>query len=309
MSDTIAPRAASAVDLTFLWLEITGKCNLACSHCYADSGPMGSMHGEMGREDWIRVIAEAAELDCRELQFIGGEPTMHPDLRSLIREARQQGFMSIEVFTNATRLGRGLVHCLQEYGVDVASSFYSDDPYTHGRITGSPESWHRTVEGFQAVLAAGLSLRVGVIEMDENAGQVVRTKAFLNSLGIKKVRADRLSCVGLGELRMIGKAAGPFDELCGQCWNGRLCVTLSGTVYPCVFARAFPMGDARTGLGSILSSKRLTLFRSQLRQVQENLRSGDCNPDCEPNSDCSPHYCNPDFCCEPNEPSECGPDK
>jgi len=37
---TVENRQATSVmnDLSFLWLEITGKCNLTCSHCYADSG-------------------------------------------------------------------------------------------------------------------------------------------------------------------------------------------------------------------------------------------------------------------------------
>jgi hypothetical protein len=32
--------------LSFLWLEITGRCQLACRHCYAESGPRGT-HGSM----------------------------------------------------------------------------------------------------------------------------------------------------------------------------------------------------------------------------------------------------------------------
>jgi molybdenum cofactor biosynthesis enzyme MoaA len=123
----------------------------------------------MRRQDWLRVIAEAAEHGCQKLQFIGGEPTLHPDLRWLIAEARRTGFAWIEVFTNATRLGTELLRCFREHEVDVASSFYTGDPATHARITGSLESWQRTVDGFRAVLAAGLSLRVGVIEMEQNA--------------------------------------------------------------------------------------------------------------------------------------------
>jgi hypothetical protein len=30
-----------------LWLELTGKCQLACVHCYADSGP-DKGHGSHG---------------------------------------------------------------------------------------------------------------------------------------------------------------------------------------------------------------------------------------------------------------------
>ena len=39
----------------FVWLELTGKCNPRCVHCYADSGPAGS-HGSLTPEEWERVI-------------------------------------------------------------------------------------------------------------------------------------------------------------------------------------------------------------------------------------------------------------
>jgi hypothetical protein len=37
--------------LTFLALELTGKCNLSCGHCFASSGPAGT-HGTMTDRDW-----------------------------------------------------------------------------------------------------------------------------------------------------------------------------------------------------------------------------------------------------------------
>ena len=57
--------------LRFVWLEITGRCQLQCKHCYAGSGPAGT-HGRMTTGDWRRVIDEAAELGVRWVQFIGG---------------------------------------------------------------------------------------------------------------------------------------------------------------------------------------------------------------------------------------------
>jgi MoaA/NifB/PqqE/SkfB family radical SAM enzyme len=76
---TERPGAASAVDLSarpirFLWLEITGKCQLECVHCYADSGPDGD-HGTMSTADWLHVLNQARELGIRAVQFIGGEPS------------------------------------------------------------------------------------------------------------------------------------------------------------------------------------------------------------------------------------------
>jgi MoaA/NifB/PqqE/SkfB family radical SAM enzyme len=110
-------RVPALNDLSFLWLEITARCNLFCSHCYAESGVHGAVHGDMSFADWTCVIDEAAGLGCRSIQFIGGEPTMHPQLDDLVDHANHRGFAFIEVFTNATRLGQKLLGCFQRAGV------------------------------------------------------------------------------------------------------------------------------------------------------------------------------------------------
>jgi MoaA/NifB/PqqE/SkfB family radical SAM enzyme len=66
--------------------RITGRCQLACGHCYSDSGPRGT-HGTMTAIDWMRVIDEAAGMGCRSMQLIGGEPTLHPALPAPVRHA------------------------------------------------------------------------------------------------------------------------------------------------------------------------------------------------------------------------------
>lgn len=302
---------ATLTGLSFLWLEITGQCNLTCSHCYADSGPNGAVRGEMRHQDWYRVIDEAASLGCREIQFIGGEPTLHPDLEDLITIAGARGFTFVEVFTNAMRLCDSLIRCFRENNVAVASSFYSYDPDAHGLITGSRSSWQRTVDGFRKVLQAGLTLRVGVIEMEANAGHLERTKRFLSDLGVHSAKFDRQRGVGRGRLQQIKRSGSEFDELCGQCWKGRLCVTHSGIAYPCVFAREFPMGDVRQGLREVISSARLVQFRASLCAARQSMSVRDedsppewCSPNCAPvNDDCGPTFCVPDGAgCTPNDP-------
>lgn len=61
-------------------LEITGTCQLQCTHCCTSSGPQ-TPSGAMQREDWLRVIREIAALDIPSVQLIGGEPTLSPYLR------------------------------------------------------------------------------------------------------------------------------------------------------------------------------------------------------------------------------------
>src|SRR5262249_50686297 len=102
--------------LSFLWLEITRCCNLTCVHCYADSSPQLDLEGEMALADWLNVIDEAVVLGCSRIQFIGGEPTLHPQLLTMIRHARTAGIASVEVFTNATSINDSFAEAFRQLG-------------------------------------------------------------------------------------------------------------------------------------------------------------------------------------------------
>ncbi|HEV3443664.1 MAG TPA: radical SAM protein, partial [Gemmataceae bacterium] len=269
-------------NLSFLWLEITAKCNLFCTHCYADSGPQGELYGDMTYNDWTRVLHEAAELGCGSVQLIGGEPTMHPRLEDLVDQANHRGFAFIEVYTNATRMGGKLLGCFQRNSVHVATSFYSYDPTVHDQITQAEGSWQRTVGGIESVLAAGLPLRVGVVETDRNPGHGARAIEFLKTLGVWNVKLDRERGVGRGKEDSSTSAGENYQELCGECWKGKLCVTARGDVFPCVFARGTRLGDARSGLATILLCEKLTEFRQRVRELHRRSAPDAVGQQCNP---------------------------
>lgn len=126
--------AAPSRGVRFMWMEITGRCQLRCTHCYADSGPEGG-HGTMTITDWKRVIDEAAVLGVRMVQFIGGEPTLHPALAVLVDHALARD-LEVEVFTNLVHVTPRLWETFSRPGVRLATSWYSDDPVEHVAITG-----------------------------------------------------------------------------------------------------------------------------------------------------------------------------
>lgn len=301
-----ADNASSMINqLTFLWLEITEKCNLTCSHCYAESGPQGKMYGAMSFDDWCRVINQAAQVGCRQVQFIGGEPTLHPRLGDLVDHASHRGFEVIEVFTNATRIGDELIHCFKRNRAHVATSFYSEKPDVHDAITRRTGSWKLTVDGIQAILAAGLRLRVGVIDSAHNHEDVVAAMEFVSALGVSEVGVDRERGVGRSRLRDRTVHEERYDQLCGQCWKGRLCITSTGDTFPCVFARASSLGNVTsTQLQDILGRAKLLDFRTKVRSMVIGNAESSCFPndpnppapctpsDCQP-SRCSPYTCNP----------------
>ena len=239
-------------DLRFAWFEITGKCQLSCTHCYADSGPRGT-EGVMSPQDWLRAIDRVAELGANSVQFIGGEPTSHPDLPEFVDRALDAG-LTVEVFSNLVHIRPRLWDSFSRPGVRLATSYYSDSAAQHDGITRRRGSHARTRANIVKALARDIPLRAGVIDVSssDHIGRQ-RTHAArdeLIQLGVPHVGVDRLRGVGRG----ANASPGP-DQLCGRCGHGAVAISASGEVWPCVFARWISLGNILdTDLATILST-------------------------------------------------------
>jgi pyruvate-formate lyase-activating enzyme len=285
--------------IDFLWLELTRKCNLRCTHCYADSNPSLELNGSMTVEHWKELMVEARDLGCERIQFIGGEVLLAPYLKELIHEARALGFAFIEVFTNATAVTNTTIEYFKKYSVCVAASFYSCDASVHDQITQRPGSWEKTVSALGRLQAADLSIRVGVISLPVNERDVNAAASFVRGLGISDVEIDQVRSVG--RAKGLRPEADYLEELCGQCGRNRLCITAEGEIFPCIMARSTSLGNyiSAGGLEHATSRHSLAAFRSDLLHAKGVLGSqgdlqGACMPECWPNGGCAPHdMCKP----------------
>lgn len=302
----------------FLWIELTQKCNLACVHCYNNSGPFKDLRGSMSYEDWCRVIQEAHNQGCESIQFIGGEATMHPDLSKLIRFTKKLGYTYIELFTNLTIINKDLLACIKENEVDIAGSMYSNVDFIHDSITTRIGSFKKAVDGIKQILKADIPIRIGIIEMEENEGQVDDTIAFLEDLGVKNIGVDKIRNYGRADHDIEMNES--FDGLCGECWKGKLCVTSTGEAHPCIMSRMVIAGNVlNQSIDQIIDSDQLQGFQEIMKEkfAKENdkfsIHAGSCTPDrpkgcspdreqcspCHPNSVCGPNKCQPTNTCQP----------
>lgn len=262
---------------TFLWLELTGKCQLECTHCYAGSGPSGT-HGTMTVADWQRVVAEGAAMGVRTVQFIGGEPTLHDGLPELITYALDRS-LTVEVFSNLVHVTARLWAAFDRPGVTLATSYYSDDPDQHAAITGHP-THARTRANIAEARRRGIPLRAGVIDLGPGQ-RVTQAEDELVQLGVPVVGRDRLRGIGRGS-----RGGAVVGELCGQCGDGVAAVGPDGSVRPCVFTRWMSVGNVRedrlVSIGQGLPGAREAL-------VRQGMRAGaPCRP-IDDGTNCWPH--------------------
>lgn len=278
--------AATPAVPAFLELEITGRCQLACPVlCYAEAGPTEG-HGSMTTDDWKRLISEAAEIGVKKVQLIGGEPTMHPDFQALVQRALALG-LEVQVYSNLYRVRHEHWELFSHPKVSLATSYYSDDPEEHERVTGRKGSHAATRANIVQAVRRGIPLQVGIVEVLEGQG-VAEAREELLGLGVRTVNTDRVRSVGRGETHIPS-----VSDLCGRCAKGRAAVMTDGTVTPCVLGRFLPTGNAKTdGLAVVFGGQ---LWADTAAGIP--LRTaGACTPndsgDCDPaNTEaCDPAY-------------------
>jgi MoaA/NifB/PqqE/SkfB family radical SAM enzyme len=280
-----APLETAAAGILSVECELTGNCQLECSHCCTLSGPKVS-HGDMTLADWQRVVDDTAELGIPAIQFIGGEPTRSLSLLPLISHALCRG-LEVEVYSNLTHVRPAMWAAFEQYGVRLATSYYSNRADEHDRITGGRGSHARTRRNIIEALERGIRLRVGIVHVHDGQ-RVHQAEAELRSFGIEDIRIDRA--------RGVGRAAADSDtipsvsELCGRCFHNRLAVSPDGDVYGCILSRFMPTGNVRReGLADIVRSEQFAQARSLIPAA-----GAACTPD--DSSDCNPAStpaCNP----------------
>ncbi|WKX70696.1 radical SAM protein [Streptomyces sp. P1-3] len=297
---------ANPGELRFAWLEVTGFCNESCHHCYADSSPKGT-HGTMTVPDWKRTIDQLADLGTRDVQFIGGEPTLFPHLSELISHAHEAG-LGIEVFSNLTYIRPLLWDTFTRCGVKLATSYYSDDPQDHDKVTNLRGSHRRTRANIEKALSLNIPLRGGVIAV--HRGQRVHEAANdLTTLGVGQVGGDRTRAFG----RASKGAAPTIRDLCGHCAHEKCAIGPNGDVWPCVLGRFLTIGNARTtSMAQIWGSVRMHQVLADITAVHGKGAQA-CTPPqflpmCGPCGPCVPSvgHCDPEEADSVSDPTTIG---
>lgn len=68
-----------------LWFQVSGTlCNIACTHCFNNSGPNVRTFEFLSLETVREAIESATRAGVKEIFFTGGEPFLHPGLPDML---------------------------------------------------------------------------------------------------------------------------------------------------------------------------------------------------------------------------------
>ncbi len=107
-------------------IEVTGRCNLGCAFCFADSGKIPGPDPSLEQLETLVGRAFAAAGPCN-VQLSGGEPTLRDDLPEIAALCRSRGFPFVQVNTNGLRLAADDSYVQKLGAAGVASVFLQFD--------------------------------------------------------------------------------------------------------------------------------------------------------------------------------------
>lgn len=261
--------------LDFIWLELTSTCNCKCLHCYADCSPSCAATDQVPHDRWLTLLTEGRIAGANAIQLIGGEPLLYPAWRELVIRAHELGYEYIEIFTNGTLVDDDCINFFKQYNVNIATTIYADNAQTHDKITKHPNSFTKTMTAIKKIMANNIPLRVASIIMKDNEHEVKNIEALYQSWGMHGIHPDVVRPTGRGDDQDIlplyyhkPPIQPPFyiDEdsfinahLQHSCLAGKIAITATGDVFPCIFARNQLCGNIlHQSLQEIITSPHLT---------------------------------------------------
>ena len=178
--------------------NVTRACNLKCKHCYENAGRKGT--DELSTEDAIRTVDRLADAGVVFLAFSGGEPTVRPDILTLIRRAAQRG-MYVAVATNGTTFSNpDRVRLFKNAGMKfVQVSLDGADAKTHDEFRGLPGAFERTIRGIKNCVAEDLFVEVSSTVTHHNIGEIHDIIRLCEDLEVRWLMFYNLVPVGRGK--------------------------------------------------------------------------------------------------------------
>ena len=181
---TLTRTVAFSKNSANLFFHILTKCNLKCRHCYINPAQHGDVVLPLATiKAWLEAFSPESE--SKNLIFLGGEPTLHPDLPAAVKHARCLGFGSITIDTNGY-LFHDILSKVTPEEVDYFSfSLDGATPATNDRIRG-PGSHAACLDGIRRAAAGGFTTSLIYTVSRSNIHELVMMPDLLDELGVDR---------------------------------------------------------------------------------------------------------------------------
>jgi len=180
-----SPRTvAFSKNATNVFFHILTACNLRCRHCYINPSQHGTESLDIDTiAAWLNAFAGKESLP--NVIFLGGEPTLHPQLALAVKHARRLGYQSVTIDTNGY-LFHDILHRLNPDEVDFFSfSLDGATPGVNDSLRGDG-AYQACLKGIRQAVSRGFRTSLIFTVSSANLHELEKMPELLAGLGIRR---------------------------------------------------------------------------------------------------------------------------
>jgi len=162
--------------------ELTLKCNMRCIHCGSSAGE--SREKELATKAWNNITKELAEMNCKDISIIGGEPFLYRDWFDVARNIKEYA-MKLSIVTNGWTVNEEIIsrlRLLEPY--TVAISIDGGSSIVHDDIRQQQGSFARCLNVLGRLTNANIPTTVVTTLHKKNIHDLPRLRALFLNKGI-----------------------------------------------------------------------------------------------------------------------------
>jgi len=175
--------------------NVTSRCNLACTHCYASVGQ--NCGKELSTAQALAVIDDLAAFGAPVLLFSGGEPFTRPDILVLAKHAASKG-LRVVFSTNGTLITPALAAEIKAIGVSYAGISIDGSESIHDRFRRKVGAFQEALAGIRNCREAGVKVGLRVTMTQDNVADIPAIFDMMEAEQIPRICLYHLVYCGRG---------------------------------------------------------------------------------------------------------------
>lgn len=251
--------------LTHIHIDISGRCNEKCIHCYI---PNDYKHGIMSKELFEDILLQCVDMHVINITISGGEPMLNPHLKDFLQQCKKYNF-SVNLLSNLTQLSDEMIDIFEDNPLlSIQTSLYATVDEVHDSITQSKGSYLKTLSSINRLYERNIPMQINCPIMKQNLNYYKDVLRFARSMNIAAdsdyslfgcydYSKSNLACrLSIDEIEIIIynddtkrnnyeiKKKDSKTSICPVCKTS-LCISNSGNIYPCEGWQSMSLGNIR----------------------------------------------------------------
>ena len=182
--------------LTYLFVELTDRCNLSCLHCGSSCGD--NQGRVLDTELLLRVLDEVAEDFEPHTVMIcltGGEPLLHPDFFTIAERIHLLGF-PWGITTNGTLINAACAEKMTALGLGSVTVSLDGLEGTHDALRRTKGCFQKVLKAVEHLHSAGIKVQITSVIHSRNYHELEPLYELIRMLKVESWRVINIEPIG-----------------------------------------------------------------------------------------------------------------